>query len=82
MYKLYKITYNDGKWHSGDLPSSYYVAQSIEEVKANSKSYAEFEERSRRHGGNIWVTEATTMHKFENLQSFELHIKTKEDSQQ
>lgn len=81
MYKLYKITYNDGKWHSGDLPSNYYVAQNIEEVKANSKSYAEFEERAKQCGGDVWVTDATATHKFENLQAFELHAKNKEDIQ-
>lgn len=82
MYKLYKITYNDGGWHSGDLPTSYYVAQSVEEVKANSKSYANFESKAKRLGGCVWVTDATAMHKFENLQAFELHIKNKEDSQE
>ena len=42
MYKIFKVTYNDGSWHSGDLPHFYYIAKSEEEVIDNSKEYQDY----------------------------------------
>lgn len=76
-YKIFKITYNDGGWHSGDLPHFYYIAHNEEEVYANSKNYAEFKERQNTFGGDIWMYEVTGVDfpcEWENLKDFTVTI--------
>ena len=38
-YKIFRVTYNDGGWHSGDLPHFYYIAQNEEEVCADVANF-------------------------------------------
>ena len=81
MYKIFKITYNDGGWHSGDLPHAYYIAKNEEEVIANSKQYAKFLEYKERSRGDIWIHEVNgpeSTYDWENLKDFEMSITIKE----
>jgi hypothetical protein len=55
MYKIFKITYNSGGWHSGDLPHFFYIAKSEAEIVANSKKYQEYLEWQKCGNGDIWV---------------------------
>lgn len=76
-YKIFKITYNDGGWHSGDLPHFYYIAHNEDEVRANSKNYAEFMERQNAFGGDIWMHEVKGVDfpsEWENLNDFTVTI--------
>ena len=41
MYKLFEVIYNDGGWHSGDLPHFFFVAKNKEELVLKSKKYQE-----------------------------------------
>ena len=86
MYKIFKVTYNDGDWHSGDLPHFFYIAESKEKVIANSKKYQDFLKRQKAYGGDIWINEiskAIGIHDlvydfyFENLQDFDIEISVK-----
>lgn len=86
MYKIFEVTYNDGSWHSGDLPHFYYIAESKENVIANSKKYQEYLERQKTYGGDIWISEiseAIGTHGlvyefyFENLKDFDIEISVK-----
>jgi ribosomal protein L20 len=86
MYKIFEVTYNDGGWHSGNLPHFYYIAESKENVIANSKKYHDFLERQQMSGGDIWISEiaeAIGTHglvydfHFENLQDFDIEISMK-----
>ena len=75
-YKIFKITYNDGKWHSGSLPTALFIARSEEEVRENSKAYKEFNERK----GDIWITDLcdTSLYKdIENINDFIIEVKPK-----
>lgn len=83
MYKIFKVTYNDGGWHSGDLPHFYYIAKSKEDVVANSKEYQDYLERQKNRGGDIWIGEMTCVvgtHGlvydccFENLEGFDIEM--------
>ena len=88
MFKLFRCTYNDGGWHSGDLPHFYYVAKSKEEVIANSKKYQEFLERRDCRGGDVWISELTGVYgthptliytcESENLGDFDITLTIKE----
>ena len=81
MYKIFKITYNDGGWHSGSLPHAYYIAKSEEEVIANSKQYAKFLEYRERLGGSIWIREVNgpeSTYDWENIKDFEVSMTVKE----
>ncbi len=72
-YKIFKITYNDGLWHSGSLPTAFFIAKSEEEVKEKSKAYKKFEEEP----GNIWITDFcnTSIYKnIENVEDFNIEI--------
>lgn len=76
-YKIFKITYNDGNWHSGDLPHFYYIASDEKEVESNSKRYSEFKERQQAFGGDIWVHEVSGVefpYEWENLKDFIVKI--------
>lgn len=76
-YKIFKVTYNDGGWHSGELPYFYYIAYDEEEVRANSKKYLEFKERQDAFGGDIWLDEVNGLgytHDWENLKDFNVII--------
>lgn len=76
-YKIFRITYNDGGWHSGDLPHFFYIAHNEEEVKANSKNYAEFKERQDSFGGDILMHEVKGVEfpsEWENLKDFNVSI--------
>lgn len=82
-YKIFRVTYNNGGWHSGDLPHFYYIAQNEEEVCANSKNYAEFKERQNDFGGDIWMHEVKGVEfpsEWENLKDFNvaMHVTRKE----
>ena len=77
MYKIFKITYNDGGWHTGDLPHFYYIAHNEEEVISNSKNYADFKERQEAYGGDIWIHEVKGVDfpsEWENLNAFDVVI--------
>ena len=77
MYKIFEITYNDGGWHSGDLPHSFYIAESKEDVIANSKEYHNYLEYQQRRGGDIWLYEVSGLMPncyFENLKDFDIEI--------
>lgn len=83
MYKIFEVTYNDGGWHSGDLPHFYYIAKSKEDVVANSKEYQDYLERQKKRGGDIWISEMTCVvgtHGlvydcyFENLEGFDIEM--------
>ena len=76
-YKIFKVTYNDGGWHSGELPHFYYIARDEEEVRANSKKYLDFKERQDAFGGDIWLYEVNGfdyMRDWENLKDFTVNI--------
>jgi hypothetical protein len=76
-YKIFRITYNDGCWHSGDLPHFYYIAHNEDEVRANSKNYADFEERQKNFGGDIWLHEINGVEfpsEWENLEDFNISL--------
>lgn len=77
MYKIYKCWYNDGGWHSGPLLTFYYIAESEEEVKQNSKCYASFLESQKYRGGDIWISETDALpydFEFENRKGFEITV--------
>ena len=83
MYKIFEVTYNDGGWHSGDLPHFYYIAKSKEDVIVNSKNYQEYLDWQADRGGDIWISEiseAVGVHGltydfyFENLKDFDVEI--------
>lgn len=72
-YKIFEVTYNDGGWHSGALPHFFYIAQSKEEVTANSKRYKEWSEWP----GDVWIHEVSGLiseHYFENLTDFDISV--------
>lgn len=80
MYKIFEITYNDGGWHSGDLPHFFYIAKSKEDVIANSKNYKEYLDRQNNWGGDIWLHEVSGLvhsFHFENLEDFDIEISVK-----
>ena len=86
MYKIFKITYNNGGWHSGELPHFYYIAESKENVITNSKKYQDYFKRQKTYGGDIWVSEISEAigkyglvydFYFENLQDFDIEISVK-----
>lgn len=80
-WKIFKITYNDGGWHSGELPHFYYIAKSEEEVIANSQRYADFLRRKNTFGGDIWIHDYTGIespYDWENLNDFTIHLSVKE----
>lgn len=77
MYKIYKCWYNDGGWHSGPLPTFYYIAESEEEVKQNSNLYAGFLECKNRHNGYIYLGETKEVPHdsyIENYKGFEITV--------
>lgn len=83
MYKIFEITYNDGGWHSGDLPHFYFIAKSEEDVVANSKEYQKYLDRQKNRGGSIWISEKTCVvgthglvydFYFENLEGFDIKM--------
>lgn len=77
MYKIFEVTYNDGGWHSGDLPHFFYVAKSKEDVIANSEKYKDYLNRKNSWGGDIWIHEVSGMVSrfyFENLNDFDVNI--------
>ena len=85
MYKIFKITYNDGDW--GGLSHFYYIAKNEKDVIENSKQYQEYIERQKKRGGDIWVTEITNVvgtyglvydFYFENLEGFDIEITIKQ----
>ena len=64
----------------------YYIAESKENVIANSKKYHDFLERQQMSGGDIWVSEIVEVigthglvydFHFENLQDFDIEISVK-----
>ena len=63
MYKIFEVTYNDGDWHSGDLPHFFYIAKSEEEVITNSKEYKEYLELNelRDNRGDTWIHETSSL---------------------
>lgn len=74
-YKIFKVTYNDGEWHCGDLPHFYYIAKSKEEVIVNSKKYTEFLRRQETFGGSLWISEFNGIQstfEWENLDDFDV----------
>lgn len=77
MYKIFEITYNDGGWHSGDLPHFFYIAKSEEDIVTNSKQYKEYLDWQTNRGGDIWLHEVSGLvHNFyfENLEDFDIEI--------
>ena len=81
MYKIYKCWYNDGDWHSGPLPTFYYIAKSEEEVKQNSRRYQDFLEKQKNRGGDIWIGETDGLpydFEFENRGDFDITVSVRE----
>ena len=79
-WKVFKITYNDGGWHSGDLPHFYYIAENEEEVISNSKKYKRFLEYKEQRGGSVWISEFNgirSSYEWENLENFEVSLSIK-----
>ena len=77
MYKIYKCWYNDGGWHCGPLPTFYYIAESEEEVKQNSRGYKDFLESQKIRGGDVWISETDALpydFEFENRKGFEITV--------
>lgn len=77
MYKIFEVTYNDGGWHSGDLPHFFYIARSKDEVIENSKKYQEYLGWQKNRGGSLWITEVSGLQHnfhFENLADFEITV--------
>ena len=82
MYKIFEITYNDGGWHSGDLPHFFYIAKNKEDVVSNSQKYKKFLERKKLYGGDIRVHEVSGVLQesyFENLDDFNVEINIKKN---
>ena len=80
MYKIFEVTYNDGGWHSGDLPHFLYIAKNKEDIINNSIKYQDFLKRQKYNGGDIWIHEVSGLVKhfhFENLQDFDISISVK-----
>ena len=80
MYKIFRVTYNDGGWHSGDLPHFFYIARSKEEVVASSRKYKQFLEWKECSGGDIWISEVSGLahdFEFENLKDFDITVSVK-----
>ena len=86
MYKIFEVTYSDGGWHSGGLPHFFYVAESEEDIVANSKKYQDFLDRKNNRGGDIWISEVTEVagvsglvygSYFENYKDFNIEITIK-----
>ena len=86
MYKIFEVTFNDGGWHSGDLPHFFYIAKSKENVITKSKKYQDYLKRQKTYGGDILVceiSEAIGTHGlvydfyFENLHDFDIEISVK-----
>jgi len=81
MYKIFKVTYNDGGWHSGDLPHFFYIAKSKEDIVSNSKKYQDYLGYQQNRGGDIWISEVSGLKDewyFENLKDFYIKITVKE----
>ena len=83
MYKIFKVTYNDGGWYSsGGPPHFFYIAKSEEDIIANSeiyKQYLEWQERSNGYG-DIWIHEVSNITdylRFENLEDFDVAMSIK-----
>lgn len=73
-YKIFKITYNDGGWHSWTLPTAFFIARSKEEVMEKSEAYKEFEKKP----GDVWITEfcnTSDYEDIENIDDFVIEIK-------
>ena len=51
--KIYKITFNDGGWHSGSLPIITVVAESSDEAKEKALN----ENPRYKQGYDVWVSE-------------------------
>ncbi len=52
MLKIFKVTFNDGGWHSGSLPTFYQVAESEKEAMEIVKS-----KEIHYKGWDCWATE-------------------------
>ena len=79
-WKVFKVTYNHGRWHSGELPHFYYIAKSKEELIANSIYYAHFIEKQKTNGGIIWIHEFNGIDyssDWENLKDFNVCLVAK-----
>jgi hypothetical protein len=51
--KIYKVTFNDGGWHSGSLPNITVVAESSDKAKEKALS----ENPRYKQGYDVWVSE-------------------------
>lgn len=51
--KIYKITFNDGGWHSGSLPTITVVAESSDKAKEKALN----ENPRYKQGYDVWVSE-------------------------
>lgn len=81
MFKIFKVTYNDGGWHTGSLPHFFYIAENEDDVIKHSKRYKDFLEQRDFGGGDIWITEMAGLYgtwDFENLEDFDISISAKE----
>jgi len=78
MYKIFKVTYDNGGWHpAGGTPHFYYIAKSVEEVIAYSEKYKEFLKRRDESDGYLSVTEASGLaekYHFENIEDFDVLV--------
>lgn len=77
MYKIFKVTYDNGGWHpAGGTPHFYYIAKSVEEVIAYSEKYKEFLKRRDESDGYLGVTEVSGFDeiRFENIDKFDISV--------
>lgn len=79
--KLYRIVYNDGGWHSGGTPDSFFIAKNKDEVKEKSRAYKDFCEMRESCGGDLYIYEITNLFHIgvENGSDFEFNIKKREE---
>lgn len=79
--KLYRIVYNDGGWHSGGTPDSFFVAKNEDEVKEKSRAYNNFKRMQTSVGGDLYMYEITNLFHIgvENGSDFEFNIKKREE---
>ena len=77
MLKIWKVTFNDGGWHSGNLPSFHIIAESSDEAKKiaieKNKHYSNWDVWAiefKIPGYVIEVYDKKTYKREKNLQNF------------
>ena len=82
MYKIFEVTYDDGGWHSGDLPHFFYIGKTKEDIIEKSEKYQDFLKRKQARGGAICIQEVSGLVRdtdFENLKDFNIKVTIKKN---